>query len=111
VYSRVCLDLWLSTSALSRVETTPAYTSSYAVRVSSQSAPSGVDCRLSGRDVANSALYTRMNTRGHETQMPPLASERVDDAGLALVAAWIAELAVAGSCAGDCDAPFDAGAR
>ncbi len=111
VYSRVCLDLWLSTSALSSVRATPAYTSSYAVRVSSQSAPSGVDCRLSGHDLANSALYTRMSTRGHETQMPPLASERVDDAGLALLGAWIAELAAAGSCGGDCDAPFDAGAR
>jgi hypothetical protein len=111
IYSRVCLDLWLSTRALASVQATSIYASSYGVRVSSQSAPSGVDCRLTGQSVANSALYARMNTRGPDTQMPPLASEIVDDAGLGLVGAWIAGLAPAGACAGDCGAPFDAGTR
>lgn len=111
VFSRVCLDLHLSTRALATVQATSIYASSYAVRVSSQSAPSGVDCRLTGQSVANSALYTRMNTRGHDTQMPPLSSEIVDDAGLGLVGAWITQLAAAGACTGDCDAPFDAGTR
>ncbi|HEY6555622.1 MAG TPA: hypothetical protein VI072_00055 [Polyangiaceae bacterium] len=111
IFSRVCLDLWLSTRALASVRATTIYASSYGVRVSSQSAPSGVDCRLTGQSVANSALYSRMNTRGQDTQMPPLASEIVDDAGLGMVGAWIAELAAAGACTGDCDAPFDAGTR
>lgn len=111
VFSRVCLDLWLSTTALASVEVTSIYASSHGVRVSSQSAPSGVDCRLNGQSLVNSSLYTRMNTRGPETQMPPLASERIDDAGLASVAAWIGQLAAAGSCTADCDAPRDAGMR
>lgn len=38
-----------------------------------------------------SALYARMNRRGKD-QMPPLATELLDDTGLALVQAWIASL-------------------
>jgi hypothetical protein len=111
IFSRVCLDLWLSTRALASVQATALYASSYGVRVSSQSAPSGVDCRLTGKSLANSALYARMNTRGQDTQMPPLASEIVDDVGLGLLRAWIEALPSAGACSGDCDAPFDAGTR
>ncbi|HMJ12170.1 MAG TPA: hypothetical protein VK524_12185 [Polyangiaceae bacterium] len=108
VFSSVCLDLWLSTSALATVRETSIFASSYGVRVSSASAPSGVDCRLTGKSLANSSLYTRMGVRD-STQMPPLASERIDDAGRALVAAWIGTLTALGTCSGDCGAPVDAG--
>jgi hypothetical protein len=109
VYSRVCLDLWLSTAALSSVQATSIYASSHGVQVSSQSAPAGVDCRLSGRSIANSALYTRMNTRGAESQMPPLGSERVDDQGLGILAAWIGQMAAAPTCDADCGDRGDGG--
>ena len=39
-----------------------------------------------------SALWARMNSRGSRDQMPSLATERVDNAGLAALAAWIAAL-------------------
>jgi hypothetical protein len=39
-----------------------------------------------------SALLLRMAYRGDDKQMPPLASERIDEAGVALVRAWIASL-------------------
>lgn len=39
-----------------------------------------------------SALIQRMRERGSDAQMPPFASERVDDAGVALVTEWIRSL-------------------
>lgn len=46
-------------------------------------------------DVPHSMLHTRITTRG-ANQMPPLGSTVVDTQGVALVAAWIAELTAAG---------------
>ena len=42
-------------------------------------------------DPEGSVLYRRISTRG-ERQMPPLATSRVDEAGRALLAAWITQL-------------------
>ena len=33
-----------------------------------------------------------MKTRGSENAMPPMASERVDDDGVALISGWIEDL-------------------
>ncbi|ADE53120.1 PQQ-dependent sugar dehydrogenase [Coraliomargarita akajimensis] len=43
-------------------------------------------------DPSHSMLLTRMSTRG-ASQMPPIASHVVDDAGVALITAWINSLA------------------
>jgi hypothetical protein len=40
-----------------------------------------------------SGIYVRMRARGDGRQMPPLATERVDEDGSALVRAWIEALA------------------
>jgi hypothetical protein len=42
-----------------------------------------------------SAIVARMSMRGDDNQMPPLATEEVDDTGLAKVRAWIASLPAA----------------
>jgi mono/diheme cytochrome c family protein len=54
----------------------------------------GVDTRVVPGDPAHSALVVRMSTRatGLGRQMPPLATEVVDDAGVSAVSAWIAAL-------------------
>lgn len=48
--------------------------------------------RVSPGDPESSALIARMSTRGLKEQMPPLATEAIDETGLALVRRWIAGL-------------------
>ncbi|MEY4547918.1 MAG: hypothetical protein RL685_4113 [Pseudomonadota bacterium] len=48
--------------------------------------------RVSPGAPESSALLARMNTRGLKEQMPPLATEAVDEAGLELVSRWIVGL-------------------
>ncbi|HEX4403979.1 MAG TPA: hypothetical protein VH560_04075 [Polyangia bacterium] len=55
---------------------------------------------------AMSALIARMSTRGSKDQMPPLATEIIDPAGIAAVGAWISGLPTTG----DAGAPSDAAA-
>jgi uncharacterized repeat protein (TIGR03806 family) len=61
-------------------------------------APQNGDLGISGAliiapgEPARSVLLERMSRRGDAAQMPPLASTRVDQAGVALVDAWIAAL-------------------
>jgi len=52
-----------------------------------------------------SAIYARMNRRGKD-QMPPLATEILDDSGLAIVRAWIASLATPTSAMGSAPSPM-----
>jgi hypothetical protein len=49
----------------------------------------GYDYRVVPGDPAQSALFYRMSQRTMNVQMPPLATEHVDDTGLALVQTWI----------------------
>lgn len=53
---------------------------------------SDLSLRVAPNDPAQSGVYYRMSMRGPKTQMPPLATEHVDDAGLATVRAWIEHL-------------------
>lgn len=46
-------------------------------------------CRIYPGDPAASLIVRRMNTRGSSAQMPPLASEIVEAAGVDAVSAWI----------------------
>jgi len=53
--------------------------------------------RVAGMDVGKSCVHFRMSQRGSDTvpnasQMPPLASDLTDPAGLAAITAWIATL-------------------
>ena len=48
-----------------------------------------VPYRIAGQDPAMSEVIVGMQTRGSKDQMPPLATNFVDDAGIATVSAWI----------------------
>lgn len=52
----------------------------------------GVSFRVLPGDSASSALVYRMSRRGEHAQMPPIATELVDDVGVAKVSDWIAAL-------------------
>ena len=57
----------------------------------------GCDFRIAGSDVADSCVHFRMSERGSDgmpnfNQMPPLASDEQDAAGVAAIAAWIGVL-------------------
>ncbi|HSD89003.1 MAG TPA: hypothetical protein VLB44_15855 [Kofleriaceae bacterium] len=49
----------------------------------------GYTYRVVAGDPAQSALFYRMSQRTMNVQMPPLATEHVDDTGLALIQTWI----------------------
>jgi hypothetical protein len=55
----------------------------------------GLTTRVVPGDPATSAVSYRMSMRGLGVQMPPIATEHVDEAGLAAVTAWIESLAPA----------------
>jgi len=48
--------------------------------------------RIASGDPDASAVVYRMSIRGTREQMPPIASERVDDVGIEAVRAWITGL-------------------
>ncbi len=52
----------------------------------------GYTLRIAPGDPDHSALLYRMSIRGTRTQMPPIATEHVDESGLAMVRAWIESL-------------------
>ena len=53
---------------------------------------SALTLRVVAGEPEQSGLYFRMSQRGPRTQMPPIASELVDPAGLATIAAFISHL-------------------
>jgi mono/diheme cytochrome c family protein len=54
--------------------------------------PNGFPSRIAPGDPDASGLLARMKARGSDQQMPPLATEHVDPAGIAAVRAWIGQL-------------------
>ena len=52
----------------------------------------GAELRVQAGGAAHSGVIVRMNDRGPETQMPPLATEQVDEVGIRAVRAWIERL-------------------
>jgi len=53
---------------------------------------SALELRVAPGDAAQSGVHYRMSMRGPKTQMPPIATEHVDDTGLEAVRAWIEQL-------------------
>jgi len=80
------LDLWLTLAGLAAVETTPTFTST--VDQPTQVGDEPELALIEPGDAEASALWLRMSVRDRRA-MPPLASENVDEQGLALVAAFI----------------------
>lgn len=54
--------------------------------------PSGIMNRVTPGDPTASAIVARMQVRGTDDAMPPIATEEVDAVGLATVSAWITAL-------------------
>lgn len=111
VYALTGLRLWESTGALDTVENTTAYRTTVGQ-------PNGALPQfhvIEPGDPDRSELVLRMSVRGtaSPTQMPPLATEVVDTAGVAKVRAWIESLPPlpfdAGDAGGADAAPTDAG--
>lgn len=74
-----------------RVEDTATYRSTRGVALQYFEG-SDLSLRVKPGDPTQSGLYYRMSMRGPKTQMPPLATEHVDDEGTAAVRAWIERL-------------------
>ena len=88
-FDRVDIELWLRTSELD-VTSTRAYAT--CVDVAIEQTTGDDTARIEPGSAEDSALITRMKLRDAEEAMPPLASERTDDAGIALVEQWIDSL-------------------
>ena len=84
------LDLRLVVSD-ERVGDTASYRSSVGVELNSFQ-DDEVSLRIAPGDAEHSGIYHRMSLRGPMKQMPPLATELIDPAGLLLVQAWIESL-------------------
>ncbi len=96
----------LDVSTLATVETTDTYTTGWNVpTVAYQIPDASTTYRFHACDLGESAAYYRSSLRdgvdGGGTQMPPIDTHRVDEGGIAEIAAWINE---------DCDAQTEAGA-
>lgn len=84
------LDLWLRVGELSAPEDTQSYETTLGVALTE--AGGALELRVAPGDAAASGLVSRMSSRGDERAMPPLASEQVDEAGIALISRWIDDL-------------------
>jgi hypothetical protein len=91
VWDKVNLDLWLRTSELIGYPATQSYMSTVGVPLT-DTAGGSVQLRIMAGDAAASGLILRMTQRGDENAMPPIASELVDEDGVALVSSWINSL-------------------
>jgi hypothetical protein len=88
-FDRVDIELWMRTSDLD-VTSTRAYVTG--VDVAIEQTTGDDTARIEPGSPENSALITRMKLRDAEEAMPPIGSERTDDAGIALVEQWIDSL-------------------
>ena len=87
---QVDMSLWLDVGATSVQES-----SAYLTAVGQPTVifnDQNVTARIEPGVVSSSAVWFRMNERGNNAQMPPLATDVADPTGLAAVQAWIASL-------------------
>jgi hypothetical protein len=89
-YDRVDLDLWLRVEQLGDAMSTESYLST--VDVAMSDANTGDSFRIASGMPDMSGVISRMRARGTDLAMPPIASERVDDAGVELLETWIDSL-------------------
>lgn len=87
---------WPDTNMVLRVSwgdagAAPLLESTIGVALRSFSDPAFTHRIVAGNPDASAVLF-RASTRGNNSAMPPLATEHVDDAGVAVVRAWIASL-------------------
>jgi hypothetical protein len=98
----------LSVADLGSVQATDTFVTGWNVPTVDFPGSAGTPIRIAACDTVSSSVYYRMNRRdppgntGPLTQMPPIDSHKIDDAGVAIIGAWIDE-----KCA---DAGFDADA-
>jgi hypothetical protein len=81
--------------ALSVADLTPQDTAAWrtAVGIATRSwKKDGIPWRIAPGDPEHSAVIVRMRARGDKDQMPPIATEHVDEVGLAILSEWIASL-------------------
>ncbi len=88
-FDRVDIELWMRTSEL---DVTSTRTYATCVDVAIEQTTGDDTARIEPGSAEDSALITRMKLRNAEEAMPPIASERTDDAGIALVEQWIDSL-------------------
>jgi len=87
VTAAVDVQFWLTAAHLDTVSATPTYTT--AVDKDPLLGLSGAEAIIASGAPDQSSVILRMQLRGDEDQMPPIASEQVDTAGVTAVSAWI----------------------
>jgi hypothetical protein len=92
-FPTVHLELHLEVGALASVEETLSYRTTVGVPFEgTKPSPEISDVRIRAGDPEGSAMVQRMGSREPLVGMPPLATEVVDEAGLAALARFITEL-------------------
>jgi hypothetical protein len=93
VSSRVAINLWLRTDALTSASRTPSYATTVGQDVDlTIEGPQGYPVIITPGSPETSALFIRVTSRGPDYSMPPLASERVDETATQLLHQWITSL-------------------
>lgn len=90
VSGAVDVKFWLTADHLGAVADTSTYTT--AVGKEPLLGLSGADAIIEPGEPDKSSVVLRMQLRGDEDQMPPIASEEVDEVGVDAVSAWIDDL-------------------
>ena len=89
-HDRLDLDLWLRTSQLSAASMTESYKTTVSAALTDTASTNTL--RIAPGEPGMSGLIERMELRGNEQAMPPIASEQVDQTGVGAVRAWIEDL-------------------
>lgn len=90
--AQVDLNFWLDVD-LSTVASTPTYLTTVG-QPTTLFKDQHVTARIEPGKPESSAVSFRMGQRGNNAQMPPIATEKVDEAGLAAIESWIASLSL-----------------
>jgi hypothetical protein len=86
-YDRVDLDLWLRVDQLDAVTSTESYKTSVGQMLTEDA--NTLTFRIAAGDSDMSGVIQRMELRGEDKAMPPIASEQVDTDGVSAVRAFI----------------------
>ena len=93
VSGRVNMQLWLTAATVGDLSMSPSALTTIGTTVSlPEDTPEGASHRVYGSDLEKSAVYERFNSVGELYSMPPLGTEVIDEAGKAVIEAWIDSL-------------------